>query len=89
MVITRNVGWPRFLALFAPLREFFLADVYGMVYFSPSRKGRKAYTRLRESFLADVYGVIYFSPSRKGRKDYLQYPIIMVYSLMYPKWNCS
>ena len=34
MVITRNVGWPHFLALFAPLREFFLADVYCVVYFS-------------------------------------------------------
>ena len=30
-------------ALFAPLREFFLADVYCIVYFSPSRKGRKDY----------------------------------------------
>ena len=72
---------PIFFAPFAPLREFFLADVYGMVYFSPSRKGRKDYILLRESFLADVYGVVYFSPSRKGRKDYLQYQIIRGSSL--------
>ena len=28
-------------ALFVPLREFFLADVYCVVFFSPSRQGRK------------------------------------------------
>ena len=34
-----------------------------------------------------VYCVVYFSPSRKGRKDYLQYQIIRVASLLYPKWT--
>ena len=65
--------------------QMFIA--YCVVYFSPSRKGRKDYILLRESFLADVYGVVYFSPSRKGRKDYLQYQIIRVSSLLYPKWT--
>ena len=72
---------------YIPLRESFLADVYCVIYFSPSRKGRKDYILLRESFLADVYGVVYFSPSRKGRKYHLQYQIIRVSSLLYPKWT--
>ena len=46
-----------------------------------------AFARVLFSEMFIAYCVVYFSPSRKGRKDYLQYQIIRVSSLLYPKWT--
>ena len=70
------------LAPLAPLREFFLADIFCVIYISRQAANlARIYSEfilaslapLRDFFLADIFCEIYFSPSRQGRKGIFRF----------------